>query len=245
MKKKVYLKPDGKHGNLQIRVAAREALLDEFHILAVDNPAIVEEIRRHITHVKDVVSRLRLKKDDDLELMLLRDCMIIWLLGSEPATRRRALLLFSMKQGVSVQSNTTFFALILKSLGLYSPQDRRKLNRDATAVEFAMTQGMRPSTLIKYFKTPGQGRDATYRRATGQSARAKQNKLHDTTLCRKVRGRIERLSPGRQYITLTKRTATGSTVQSCLFDPGNVKAVLEFIHKRLSNTPNPNLDITC
>jgi hypothetical protein len=161
MKKKIYLKPDGKYGNLQIRLVARDALLDELHISGHDNQAIVAELRRHITNVKHIVSRRRSKKDDKLELMLLRECMIIWLLGSEPASRRHALLLFFMKQGMSVQSNTTFFPLILKSLGLYSPQDRRKLNRDATAVEFAMTKGMRPSTLIKYFETPGQGRDAT------------------------------------------------------------------------------------
>jgi hypothetical protein len=235
MKTNVPLKVDGKYGNPQIRLRARDALLNKLKISPGNTQAINAKIRRHITSAKSISSQLREGKDNNnIELMLLQECMIIWLLGSEPASRRRALLLFAVNQGVSPQSNTSFLAMILKLFG-YAPEARRKLNRDATGVEFAMTQGMMPSTLIAYFKTAGQGRDATYRRAIGVGPR-KHKAHHNTRLSPDVRDRIEKLLPGRGYITLTRRTRAGSTVQSCLFDQRNVKAVVTFIQKHLVKT---------
>jgi hypothetical protein len=233
MKKRVYVKADGKYGSFQARLAAREALLDKLQIAADDNEAICGEIRRRIKRVKHLVDCPGQKNDSTIELMRLRECMVIWLLGSEPVSRRLELLQFCKKNGTSAHSNTTLFSLVCKTLGLYSPQDRRKLNRDATAVEFAMTQGMRPWRLIQYFKILGQGRNATYRRAIGQGARTKDKKQHETMLSSKVRNRIERLPPGTKYITVTERTEAGSTVQHCLLNGRNVRAVLRFIHQDL------------
>lgn len=211
-----------------MRIAARSKLLHELNISWENGNDIRDEIRLHITHARQIINRLLDTNDDRLELLFLRECMIIWLLGSEPASLRLALKNFFLRKGASIQSNTSFFAMILKMLG-YSRNARRKLSRDATAVEFAMTQGMTPSSLLSYFQTQGQGRDATYRRAIGRGAPRNAIRRHVTRHHPKALDRIEKLSPGSGCITFTKRTPTGSTVQSCLVDRRKVKAVISYI----------------
>jgi hypothetical protein len=229
MKKSLVSKADGKYGNGQIRLIAREELLQREQIAPGDDQTINARIRGDLSEAKKIATRLNQKRDLDLAPQCLALIMAIWLLGSEPISRRQALQQSLSKQGVSAQSDTTLFSLIMKAVGLYPPEARRHLSRDSAAVEYAMTLGMRPWTLESYFRTPGQGRDATYKRAREQHGSGNGSKSLKTTANRETHARIDRLPADTPYITYTIRTRAGSTVKSCIIDPRNVKAVTKFV----------------
>jgi hypothetical protein len=82
---------------------------------ATDDHQINQKIDEYIKHAKVMREKVKQNVDDrHLKCGSLSDVMAVFLLASEPESRRSKLQRLCTRQGVSLQSNTTLLLLALQ-----------------------------------------------------------------------------------------------------------------------------------
>jgi hypothetical protein len=214
------------------RRKARGAHMNRLGLNACDDRAINQEIGKHIKRAKSLRDRVGELTDSE-KYELLSDAMAVFLLASEPKYRQLNIERVCVRDGVTVRSNTRFIHLVVRALGRYAAAERRKAHRDSMAIEYAMSQGTTPSTLVSYFSTPGQGLDATHRRAVEyfRSNDRKTPRKISITVELKVDRQIRKVPSDGPVIGYIKDIKRSPRLTSCITDPYIINAVLVFVEQ--------------
>ena len=226
-----------------IRRKARDAYLKELDLNPLNNNGIDQEIGTRINRAKSIHDRVG--KPTDLEkYQFLSEVMAVFLLGSEPMSRRSKLKRVCIKEGVSARSNTRLLHLVVKALG--RSRERRETHRDSMVLEYAMMQGITPSTLVSYLSTPGQGLDTTYDRAVGYFGGPNRRVRTPIIEEAEAQQRSQSVPVGKPYFGYFINTETSRVHKNCFTEPSLVKAVVDLIKqeiatKRLSSTKNSGI----
>lgn len=219
----------------EIRRKAREAYLNELGLNATDDNAIDREIGKRIKRAKSIRDRGGNLIDPE-KYELLSELMAVFLLASEPKSRRLRLQRTCIGEGVAARSNTRLLHLVVRAFGAYSTSDRREAHRDSMATEYAMLQGATPPTLVSYFSTPGQGLDATYRRALEyfQTSDRKAPTKISITMNPKAHKQLQSVPVGAPFIGYFINTTPVPTLKSCITNPSRITAMLDFANHGIS-----------
>jgi hypothetical protein len=232
-------------GHAETRRKARDAYLNELGLNPTDDLAIDQEIGKRIRRAKLMRNPAR-KMTDPERYELLSEGLAVFLLTSEPKARWLKLQRICAREGVAARSNTRLIHLVVRALGHYSARERREAHRDSIATEYAMLRGATPSTLVSYFGTPGQGIDATYRRAVEyfrSGERKKSIKLW-LTVTPKVHQRLPTPQSGRPYILLVHQPKNVPTITSCITNPSIFKAVVDYATRLIQGASNKTPVVT-
>jgi hypothetical protein len=215
----------------ETRRKARDSFLSELGLTSTDDQAMSQEIRKRIERAKSMRRIGEMTVSDKYQF--LSEVMAVFLLASEPKDRQLKLQRICIDEGVVPRSNTRLLHLLVRALSSYSPRERRQAHRDSLVIEYTISQGEIPSTLCRYLSTPGQGLDATYRRAVEFFGRGGQKAVKRAiTIEPKAQQRSQSVQVGAHYWGYFIQSDTGPVLRNCITDAATVMAMLDFIKHR-------------
>jgi hypothetical protein len=158
------------------------------------------------------------------------------LLSEDGARQLRAACL---RQGVTVRGKMPLLRFALKAFGPYdynSPERRRsadkRLSRDFHALEFATRRGVIPTSLMKFFGTPGNGLDECSRGKSlnmrshiGRAISADDLAITGTA---SILNKIRSLKAGDQFMARVRFTGSRLEFNGTSFDAADVTAIASF-----------------